>query len=234
MDFMVGDRDNPSSSIWNCLRAARERARARALTTEMWETTNQTWLEIREMLPQDGAATRPGAPSSVGEVPLPPQPRVTVGTMLHGRGASLRAPRHLPRARRQHRAPARREVPQPAAKAEGLTSSTGLRLTVGRSALGLGFETHRHVYRDVIRPYKVAELLILNADMPRLLHARSDEINGILGEVASIHWPRPHARPASCTRRCTTGAWTTSSMPACIPWLERFLVRTTALATASA
>jgi uncharacterized alpha-E superfamily protein len=78
MDFMVRDADN-ASSIGSCVAAARENARAvrGALTTEVWETTNQTWLEFNRLL------------------------------------AALFAHRHPSRTRRQHRAPARREVPEP-------------------------------------------------------------------------------------------------------------------------
>ena len=51
MEFMVSDGENPSS-ILSCLRAARENARAvrGTLTTEVWETTNQTWLEFNKLL----------------------------------------------------------------------------------------------------------------------------------------------------------------------------------------
>ena len=51
MQFMVRDESNPSS-ILSCLRAARENARAvrGSLTTEAWETQNQTWLEVNRML----------------------------------------------------------------------------------------------------------------------------------------------------------------------------------------
>ena len=51
MDFMVRDEKNPSSII-SCLKNARENARAvrGTLTTEVWETANQTWLEIIRML----------------------------------------------------------------------------------------------------------------------------------------------------------------------------------------
>jgi uncharacterized alpha-E superfamily protein len=51
MDFMVRDETNPSSIV-SCLQAARENARAvrGALTTEVWETQNQTWLEFRRVL----------------------------------------------------------------------------------------------------------------------------------------------------------------------------------------
>src|SRR5262245_53893994 len=46
--FMTLDRENPLS-IYNCIRAARENARAvrGALTSEIWETLNTTWLEMR-------------------------------------------------------------------------------------------------------------------------------------------------------------------------------------------
>lgn len=52
IEFVALDRDNPSS-VWDCLRAARENAHAvrGTLTAEMWETTNATWLEIRDMTP---------------------------------------------------------------------------------------------------------------------------------------------------------------------------------------
>ena len=55
MDFMVKDEQN-SSSILACLRAARENARAvrGTLTTEVWETQNQTYLELLRML-KEGA-----------------------------------------------------------------------------------------------------------------------------------------------------------------------------------
>ena len=48
IDFLVFDPGNPSAS-YNCLRAARENARAvrGAISSEMWETFNVTWLEMR-------------------------------------------------------------------------------------------------------------------------------------------------------------------------------------------
>jgi uncharacterized alpha-E superfamily protein len=58
LEFMVHDGNNPSS-ILSCLRAARENARAvrGALTTEVWETQNQTWLELHRQL-EGGAFER--------------------------------------------------------------------------------------------------------------------------------------------------------------------------------
>jgi uncharacterized alpha-E superfamily protein len=48
-----------------------------------------------------------------------------------------------------------------------------------------GFEVYRKAYRNVIRPEKVAELLILRPDMPRSLAACMNEVVGNLGMVAN-------------------------------------------------
>ena len=51
VDFMVRDPTN-HSSIYSCLQAARENARAvrGSLTTEVWETHNDTWLGLQKLL----------------------------------------------------------------------------------------------------------------------------------------------------------------------------------------
>ena len=58
MDFMVKDETN-SSSIVSCLKAARENARAvrGTLTTEVWESENETYLDVIKML-RNGAFER--------------------------------------------------------------------------------------------------------------------------------------------------------------------------------
>jgi uncharacterized alpha-E superfamily protein len=48
-----------------------------------------------------------------------------------------------------------------------------------------GFEIYRKVYRNVIRPEKVAELLILRVDMPRSLAACMTEVVANLAQVAN-------------------------------------------------
>jgi uncharacterized alpha-E superfamily protein len=47
------------------------------------------------------------------------------------------------------------------------------------------FESYRKVYRDVITPLKVAELLILRDDMPRSLHSCMGEVYGNLQVLAT-------------------------------------------------
>jgi len=61
MQFMALDEENPGS-IFSSLCNARENARAvrGAITSEMWEALNHTWLEMREMqvrgIPEDGVS----------------------------------------------------------------------------------------------------------------------------------------------------------------------------------
>lgn len=45
------------------------------------------------------------------------------------------------------------------------------------------FEVYRKVYRDVITPERVAELLILREDLPRALHSCMEGVVGILDKV---------------------------------------------------
>ena len=47
------------------------------------------------------------------------------------------------------------------------------------------FEVYRKVYRDVITPARVAELLMLRVDMPRSLHSCVDGIVRVLNRVAN-------------------------------------------------
>ena len=83
MEFMVKDESNPSS-ILSCLRAARENARAvrGSLTTEVWETQNQTWLEVNRMLASGEFERDPGVFFEWVKFRSHLSRGVTVGTML--------------------------------------------------------------------------------------------------------------------------------------------------------
>jgi len=83
MQFMVIDESNPSSII-SCLSAARENARAvrGALTTEVWETQNQTWLEVNRMIRSGEFQADPGKFFEWVKFRSHLSRGVTVGTML--------------------------------------------------------------------------------------------------------------------------------------------------------
>ena len=83
MEFMVKDESNPSSIV-SCLKAARENARAvrGSLTTEAWETQNQTWLEVNRMLKAREFERDPGQFFEWVKFRSHLSRGVTVGTML--------------------------------------------------------------------------------------------------------------------------------------------------------
>ncbi len=190
MAFMVKDLGNPSS-ILSCLGAARENARAvrGALTTEVWETLNQTWLEVNRML-QGGEFER--EPSQFFEWVKHRSHLsrgVTVGTMLMDEAFHfLRLGTFLERADNTARLV---DVKFHAVPNDffGITNHKGQEFDFyhwsGILRSVSGFEVYRKVYRDVIRPERVAELLILRADMPRSLHASMNEVVSNLAMLAN-------------------------------------------------
>ena len=183
MDFMLRDETNPSS-IFCCLRAARENARAvrGALTTEVWETQNQTWLEFNRMLKEGAFERDPGAFFEWVKFRSHLSRGVTVGTMLQDEALHfLRIGTFLERADNTARlldvkfqALAGEEEFVDGAAKEGHEVDFYHWSAILRSVSG--FEIYRKVYRNVIRPERVAELLILRPDMPRSLAACMDEV----------------------------------------------------------
>ena len=191
MRFMVRDESNPSS-IWACLQAARENARAvrGTLTTEVWETTNQTWLEFNRMLAGGDFERDPGALFEWVKFRSHLSRGVTVGTMLMDQALYfIRIGTFLERADNTARlldvkfhALADTDLgPAPddtASEVDFYYWSAILRSVSG-------FEIYRRVYRNVIRPGKVAELLILRPDMPRSLAACMNDVVSNLTHVAN-------------------------------------------------
>jgi uncharacterized alpha-E superfamily protein len=188
MDFMVRDESNPSS-ILSCLGAARENARAvrGTLTTEVWETQNQTWLEVKRMASSDGFARDPSQFFEWVKFRSHLSRGVTVGTMLMDESLHfMRLGTFLERADNTARLV---DVKFHGGATDFLDASAAKEQegdfyhwsAVLRSVSA--FEVYRKVYRDVIRPERVAELLILKADMPRSLHASLAEVLNNLERV---------------------------------------------------
>ena len=183
--FMVFDPANPSS-IHSLLQSARENARGQrgAITSEMWESINATWLEIRE-LTYERLLER-----GVSEVFDWVKTRshlfrgVTVGTMGRDEGYHFtRLGTHLERADNTARIldvkyhtllPTVNDV----GGAVDYYQWGALLRSVG------AFESYRKIYRDAITPNRVAELLILRLDMPRSLHFCMTEVFNILSSLA--------------------------------------------------
>jgi len=190
MAFMVKNENNPSS-ILSCLRAARENARAvrGTLTTEVWETQNQTWLEVNRMLKSGEFERDPGQFFEWVKFRSHLSRGVTVGTMLIDEALHfMRLGTFLERADNTARLV---DVKFHAVQNDffGAASEKNREYDFYHWSAILrsvsGFEVYRKVYRDVIRPERVAELLILRPDMPRSLHASLNEVVYNLSLVAS-------------------------------------------------
>jgi uncharacterized alpha-E superfamily protein len=198
MDYMVGDAANPSS-IRSCLMAARENARAvrGTLTTEVWETQNQTWLEFQRLIAAGNFHRDPSTLFEWVKFRSHLSRGVTVGTMLQDEAFHfLRIGSFLERADNTARL---LDVKFHAVESEyfGMSQSQTQAEGSGRdiefdfyhwSAIlrsVSGFEVYRKAYRNVIKPEKVAELLILRPDMPRSLAACMHEVLSNLKMVAN-------------------------------------------------
>ena len=192
MDFMVRDAAN-GSSIVACVRAARENARAvrGALTTEVWETQNQTWLEFNRLLAGSSFKRDPSNLFEWVKFRSHLSRGVTVGTMLQDEALHfLRIGTFLERADNTARL-LDVKFQSLAGDYFGTGNASGEVIEVDfyhwsavlRSVSG--FEVYRKVYRNVIRPEKVAELLILRDDMPRSLAACMQEVVANLRRVAN-------------------------------------------------
>jgi uncharacterized alpha-E superfamily protein len=190
IEFMVSDGQN-LSSILSCLRAARENARAvrGTLTTEVWETTNQTWLEFNKMLAAGVLRRDPASVFEWVKFRSHLSRGVAVGTMLQDEAFHfVRIGSFLERADNTARL---LDVKFHAVESDfyGRADERDNEYEFYHWSAILrsvsGFEVYRKVYRNVIQPEKVAELLILRQDMPRSLAHCVGRLLGNLRHVAN-------------------------------------------------
>ena len=176
LDFMVRDPNNPSS-ILACLTGARENARAvrGTLTTEVWEIQNATWLDMQKRLNSNLLETDPSAFFEWVKYRSHLSRGVTLGTMLKDEAIHfIRLGTFLERADNTARIldvkfHGARDTSKDITQRDFYYWAALLRSVSG-------FEIYRKVYRDVITPARVAELLMLRGDMPRSLLACMDDV----------------------------------------------------------
>src|SRR5450830_1804970 len=198
IDFMVRDPGNPSS-IASCLRQARENARAvrGALTTEAWEIQNATWIKMQSYLTTDALEQNPSEFFEWVKHRSHLSRGVTIGTMLKDEAFHfIRLGTFLERADNTariidvkfHGAKETVKQGQQQSQQSLLRKDDDQQIDFYYWAAILrsvsGFEIYRKVYRDVITPERVAELLILRGDMPRSLLACMDQV---LSNLKNVH-----------------------------------------------
>jgi uncharacterized alpha-E superfamily protein len=184
IEFMALDEKNPSS-IFSCLKWARENAHAVRwqITSEMWETLNATWLEIKGMKKKQ--VTGAGATQFFDWV----KDRshlfrgVTYGTIVRGEAFNFsRLGTFLERADNTARIlDVKYHILLPSVTDVGGALDYYQWAALLRSVSS--FETYRQLYRDQIFPIKVAQLLILERRMPRSLAACFDQVREALSRI---------------------------------------------------
>jgi uncharacterized alpha-E superfamily protein len=175
--FMASDPANPSSIV-SCLTAARENARAvrGVLTTEVWETQNATWIELRDRV-HGGLDNDPGEFFDWVKHRCHLARGVTLGTMLDDEAlVFIRLGAFLERADNTARLLDVKYHGAGDAATHDILTQREFYYWAALLRSVAGFEIYRKVYRDSITPARVAELLMLRADMPRSLLACMEQV----------------------------------------------------------
>lgn len=180
--YIALDADNPSS-IHHCLMQARENARSvrGAITSEMWESLNHTWLELNRLI-NDPLRDCDSCFFEWVKERSHLFRGVTLGTMLKDDALSfIRLGTFLERADNTARIlDVKFHILQPELQHGSVADYyqwSALLRTVS------AFEAYRKVYHDEITPERVAEFLILNTNMPRSLHACLNEVETELDNI---------------------------------------------------
>ena len=181
--YMALDPDNPAS-IYSCLRLARENARTvrGAITSEMWEIINDTWLELNR-LPRQMDTEKFQAFFDWVKNRSHLFRGVTLGTIIKDIGLNfIKLGTFLERADNTARIlDVKYHILLPSLKDVGGAADYYQWGSLLKSVSA--FEAYQKIYRDVISPQRVSELLIFRDDMPRSLHACMDEVEAALIDI---------------------------------------------------
>ena len=179
--FMALDPANPGS-IYSCIQSARENARTvrGAITSEMYEDINGLWLEMKNRTNESLFSQGISEFFEWAKMRSHQFRGVTVGTMLRDEAYQfIRLGTFMERADNTARIlDVKYHTLLPSVSDVGGAVDYYQWGALLRSVSA--FDSYRKVYRDVITPMKVAELLILRDDVPRSLHACTKEIYEIL------------------------------------------------------
>lgn len=182
LDHLLLSPDNPSS-IYSCLRAAREAARAQrvAITSEMYEDLNASWLEMRDL---DAARIERDGLSSLLERVKSRSASfrgVTIGTLGRGEGYHfMQLGVFIERADWSIRlldvVGSDAELADDGEARDTLQYFQWSALLQALSA----FETYRRSHRQTVSPIGVAEVMLLHTANPRSLQTCTHQLYRVL------------------------------------------------------
>lgn len=183
--YMAQDLENPSS-IMQCLHAARENARAvrGSMTTDLWETVNTTWLDAQRQVGQGLLRIAPTEFFEWVKFRSHQTRGVHIGTMMRDEvyhfialGTFVERADNIARLLDVKFLAANDRKVDTLAHVEEFYFWAAILRSVS------AFENYRKVYRNVITPERVAELLILRWQNPRSLAACMEQVVDLLKKV---------------------------------------------------
>ena len=192
IDWMIFDTANPSS-VRACLDVARQNGRAQrtALTQDMWESLNTTWIELGGL-----GRGRGGGRMEIGDL-------VALLDWVKQRSALFRGA--LTGTILRNDTWAFSQLGAFVERADNTARILDVKYYVLLPEAGMvgggvderqwgailrsvsAHRSYQWVYRDAFRPWNVAELLILNRQMPRSLAFAYERIVGALDLLAELH-----------------------------------------------
>jgi len=185
LQFLSLDPANPSS-MHNCIERARTNARAvrTALTAEVWEAINSAWLEMQRFGTKIGARNTVTRLLEQVKASALAFDGATHRTMLREDAYwFLRLGAVLERADNTARLlEVKYQLLLPRDEPVGGSLDYFQWTTILRTVSAL--TAYRHVYRDSVKPWLVADLLILNKRMPRSLAACMNDAARYLDQLA--------------------------------------------------
>ncbi|MBM3523175.1 MAG: alpha-E domain-containing protein [Alphaproteobacteria bacterium] len=191
IDHLTRDPDNPSS-ILSCLRKARRNARTdrTGITTDMWEAVNAAWIEARALRDEDFALENIRHFLDWVKDKALRFSGAAGGTMLRNDAYwFVRLGMALERADNTARIlDVKYHVLLPGHESIGGTRDYYQWTSILRSVSAQ--RAYHWVYRDRLKPWLVADLLILRPEMPRSLAACFSEVVRHLDKLAEAYGSR--------------------------------------------
>lgn len=181
LDFLAFDREY-TGSIVSCIASARENARAvrGSIASEVWETINATWLEMRNFERRKGAERSRGLFEFVRQRSHTIRGVHVVAMLRDEAYHFMRIGSFLERADGTLRLLDARSTSVGAQDGD----SDPHEWTVLLRTLS-AFEAYRKLFRGAVTPQRVAEMFILRADVPRSLRRCMVELRDNLHAVVN-------------------------------------------------
>lgn len=227
IDFLAFDGSNPSS-ILSCLRAARENARAvrGAISSEMWETFNSTWLEARAQAPSRFTAFNVAEFVDWVKYRAHLARGVVLASMLRDEGYHfMQIGTFLERTDGVARLLLIRDACERATAAAGAATHDYYPWSVLLRGLS-AFESFRRVSRDSVNPQHVMEFVILHRDVPRSIYRSTSLVHENLQSVANAGSGETERRAGLLHAELRYGTLATLAPHGCPAFLDQLLART--------